>query len=196
METESGKKDEWMATRLEYFGERTAVLFAHRLCSLELPSHKDYGEENCSGGKIFAFQVISRACFWMSLTILRDVNDFFLPRDKKTHPDDLRAEDFEVVSTGCFLRPDERTWINKLIVHSTHRGAEKGNYDWDIFELQFKAFEQLDAFLKGVMERHTSAKILTYTAALAIREGNSEMRKWAEEQRKLRDRQVLQPPCS
>ena len=99
---------------------------------------------------------------------LRDLDDFFTPRGKNSREDDLRASDFGSTDGRSFLSDTERDNINKLIAHTTTRGAANPNARWDAWELTVKAVSQATAFLKWLESRHLSNFYL-FTAALNCR---------------------------
>lgn len=161
--------DKKVAPHLEYFSDRSNLLFSYHFCTLEFQNDEDFEADVSENDRAWMLRTIQNACLHTSLIALRDLDDFFTPRTKSTRKDDLRASDFGMETSLRFLLENERTWINKLIAHTTQHGAGKAGYPWDILELISKAVAQCDAFLKWIEDHYSLEHFNTWTAAVAIR---------------------------
>lgn len=160
--------DKETALHLEYFADRSNLLFSYHFCLLTFQDDKDYQRAPTEGDRSWMINTIQTACLHTSLIALRDIEDFFTPRTSASRADDLKASDFGMEASLCFLTTDERTWINKLIAHTTKQGVERAGQCWDILELISKAMAQCDAFLDWIKQNYNLKDVYTWTAAAAI----------------------------
>jgi len=158
--------DERLAPHLEYFAERANLLFAYHLCVLEFEGDSDFLRDTSETDRAWSLKTIKNACLHTSLVALRDLDDFFTPRNLRTPIDDLRASDFGLATPLSFLTREERDRINKLIAHTTQRGAANVGCRWEILELLSKAVPQSLAFLDWVKTHYTLKQFNIYTAAV------------------------------
>ena len=165
---EVDKQDNKIAPYLEYFAERSNLLFSYNFCILAFRGDEGFNKEASDKDRAWMLKTIHNACLHASLIALRDLEDFFTPRNSQTKKDDLRASDFGMSSSLRFLTEQERTWINKLIAHTTQHGPSKVGYRWDILELISKAVAQCDAFLEWIKNNYSIDHFYTWTAAVAI----------------------------
>jgi len=161
---EVDKKD---APHLEYFAERSNLLFSYHFCVLEFRDDEDCRREASENDRTWMLKTIQSACLHTSLIALRDLEDFFTPRTSGSKPDDLKASDFGMEDKLGFLTSDERQLINKLIAHTTKLGAAAVGHRWDLLELISKAVSQCDQFLDWVKENYSSEHFHIWTAAVA-----------------------------
>lgn len=158
--------DRALAAHLEYFADRTNLLFSYHFCIFEFREDDDFDGNVAENDRAWSLKTIRNACLHTSLIALRDLDDFFTPRTRNIKRDDLRASDFGCPRTLRFLTEDERKWINKLIAHTTQHGALKRGYGWDILELISKAIAQTDAFLEWMKSAYIDSHLDTWLAAL------------------------------
>ncbi|MBK1880565.1 hypothetical protein [Pelagicoccus mobilis] len=156
-----------IAPQLEYFAERTNLMFAYYFCTFEFIDDEDFHADTGESGRSWSLSTIQNACLHTSLLALRDIDDFFKPRDKNTRPDDMRASDFGATTPMSFLSKNERLSINKLIAHSTYHGAPNLKFRWDILELMYKAEAQISSFIDFI-KTHFPIGSHTDTQLLAI----------------------------
>lgn len=164
----SDEVDKKFALHLEYFGDRSNLLFSYHFCILEFQNDEDFNGDVSDGTRAWMLKTIQNACLHTSLIALRDMEDFFTPRTENSKPDDLKASDFGMKDALGFLTGEERKWINKLIAHTTHHGAVRARYIWDILELISKAVAQCDAFLEWIKQNYRPDHFYTWTAAVAM----------------------------
>jgi hypothetical protein len=164
----SREQGQVIAQRLEYFAERANLLFSYHFCILEFQNDDDFHKEASDGSRAWMLKTIKNACLHTSLMALRDMNDFFTPMSKKSREDDLLASDFGMEGTFGFLTVDERTWINKLIAHTTQHGLENAEYRWDILELLSKAIAQCNAFLEWIKKIYSLDNVHIFIVAVVM----------------------------
>jgi hypothetical protein len=171
--------DERMGAHLEHLVERVNLLFAYHFCSLEFEQDPDFDGDVSAGGRSYKLKTIQNACLHTSLIGLRDLDDFFSPRNKQTRTDDLRAADFGCRESRQFLSREDRDLINKLIAHTTTLGAPMHGYRWDILELVAKAVAQVDSFLDWI-RRQFSDHYELWTTAIAAQSINRKIFDWIQ----------------
>lgn len=159
--------DRKVAPHLEYFADRSNLLFSYYFYILEFRDDEDFAKEASENDRVWMLKTIQNACLHTSLIALRDLEDFFTARTSRTKQDDLRASDFGMSQSLTFLTAEERKWINKLIAHTTQHGAAKVGYRWDLLELISKAVAQCDAFLEWIKKNYSLEHFNTWTAAAA-----------------------------
>lgn len=142
--------DNRLAPHLEYFADRSNLIFAYHFSVIEFMDDEDFVGESTDNDRAWSLKTIKHACMNASLMALRDLDDFFTPRTSKTRNDDLRASDFGMDETRQYLSSNERVWINKRIAHTTKHGAMTRGYRWEILELISKAVAQCDSFLEWI----------------------------------------------
>jgi len=157
--------DQRVAPHLEYFAERSNLLFSYHFFSIEFQDDEDLEFEAGDNSRTWRIRTIHNACLNTSLIALRDLDDFFALRNSNTKADDLRASDFGLSHSMRFLADDERKWINKLIAHTTQHGATQRFYRWDLVELISKAVAQCDSFLEWIKQNYSVSHFNTWTAA-------------------------------
>jgi len=178
--------DKRVAPHLEYFADRSNLLFAYHFSVAEFKGDKDFSKDVSESNRAWALKTIQNACLHSSLMAVRDLDDFFTPRTSKTQMDDLRASDFGMLKSLRFLIDNERISINKLIAHTTQHGSSNLGYKWDIHELIFKAAAQCDAFLEWIKDScNSSDHFETWTSALAIQAKTKSILKWAQKEASL-----------
>ena len=158
--------DKRMSPHLLYFADRTNLLFAWHFCTLEFLEDEDFALCASENDRAWSLKTIQNACLHTTLMSIRDLDDFFTPRNERTKKDDLRASDFNFNGSHSFLSRDERQKINKLIAHTTQVGATQLGYRWDLLELITKSVMQCDTFLDWIKETYSAAHLDTYIAAL------------------------------
>ena len=165
---DSEEADSQLCVQLECFADRLNLVFSVFFCHFEF---ENLGENlnNRNLDRSWVQRTTYNACLHTSLVALRDLDDFFKPRDKRTRKDDLRASDFGCPCVRSFLTDTEREAINKGIAHITTFGAGNPNARWDVWELTVKAVSQATAFLKWVETQSLSSNFYLYTAALNCR---------------------------
>jgi hypothetical protein len=157
---------------LEYFSERTNLVFSYHFSVIEFEDDEDLKREASQVDRAWTLKTIQNACLHTSLIALRDLDDFLTPRNRKSKPDDLRASDFGIEKSLSFLIPTERERINKLIAHSTKEGAVNVDYRWDILELISKAVCQCGAFFKWLENNHSIKDFNVWTIAVSTQARN------------------------
>ena len=104
----------------------------------------------------FAAITIRNSCVESALLSVRDLDDFFRPRDKRDRDSDVRATDFEKYSSpGPFLSDAERNSINQWVAHLTYQPVWTGTtgispdaeQNWNTAELVGKATRAVIGFL-------------------------------------------------
>lgn len=166
---DSEEADSQLCTQLEYFEDRLNLVFSVFFCHFDF---EDRGVilNNLDVSRFWAQRTIYNACLHTTLMALRDLDDFFTPREKKKPREhDLRASDFGCPGVRSFLTESERTAINKRIAHITSLGAGNPNAGWDAWEITVKAVSQATEFLKWVETQNLSNNFYLYTAALNCR---------------------------
>ncbi|HYT58787.1 MAG TPA: hypothetical protein VEL06_01365 [Haliangiales bacterium] len=160
--------DSALAPHLEYFAERVNLLFAYHFCTLEFEHDQDFTRDASENDRAWSLKTIQNACLHTSLIALRDLDDFFTPRNRTTRSDDLRASDFGLARSLSYLTKGERERINKLIAHSTQHGAANVDYKWDILEMMSKAVPLSLAFLDWIKTDYSLLQFNMWTAAAGI----------------------------
>lgn len=166
--------DEVISARLQYFAERLNLIFSYFFCISEFENDGDFTVEpdfavkSGMNDRAWALKTIQNACLTATLIALRDLDDFFTPRNKKSRPDDFKACDLGFLKNS-FLTNTEREEISKQIVHSTYPGMLTVGYRWDVFELTRKAIHRALEFLKWMEEPTRAERCLTWSAAIAYR---------------------------
>jgi len=180
--------DKRVAPHLEYFADRSNLLFAYHFSVAEFKGDKDFSKDVSESNRAWALKTIQNACLHSSLMAVRDLDDFFTPRTKDAQPDDLRASDFGMQTPLSFLTKDERKWINKLIAHTTQHGVVKMKFQWDVLELISKAVAQCTAFLEWIKNNYSSSDHFnTWTAALGIQAKTKAIFGWIQIESKLKN---------
>ena len=184
--------DERIAPHLEYFADRSNLLFAYHFCVLEFRGDEDFHGDPSESDRVWMIKTIQTACLHTSLIALRDLEDFFTPRTKNSKPDDLKASDFGMEIPLRFLTADERNWINKLIAHTTQHGASRVGHRWDILELISKAVAQCDAFLDWIKKNYSLEHFYTWTAAAATQAKTKAILKAIQDESKRQQKEAQQ----
>lgn len=177
--------DDNIAPHLEYFAERSNLLFSYHFCIIEFQDDERFQGDAAEDDRTWMLMTIKNACLHTSLIALRDLEDFFTPRTRNdSRSDDLKASDFGMKSSLPFLTTDERRWINKLIAHTTQHGAGRVGYRWDILELISKAVAQCDTFLEWIKQNYGPDHFYTWTAAAATQAKTKAIMKAIQEESK------------
>ena len=174
-EQPSTDRDKLWASHLEYVAERVNLLFAYHLCTLEFERDVDFTGDATKILRAWSLKTIQNACLHTSLIALRNLDDFFTPRNAETWKDDLRASDFEAGKTGSFLSTSERDRINKLIAHTTLHGSSNVDYKWKILAMIERAVAQSLAFLELMKTKSSVNQFNTWTAAIIVHSKTKEL---------------------
>lgn len=140
--------DERLSPLLNYFDERVMRVFDCQLCRLMFEGDEDMRDSPAENPRAWVLRGIHDACLDSTLMALRDLDDFFTPG--RGRPDDLKASVFGFEKNCKFLTASERESIDKLVAHSTLRGAQK-QPGWDILELVSKGVSQSQNFLDWII---------------------------------------------
>ncbi len=167
--SDNSDTDGKLGPMLEYFSERLNRVYTHFFCVLEFEEDEDARGDPDKNDRTWSLQTIQNGCFHASLIAIRDLDDFFKPRDSKSKPDDLKASDFGYTACRGFLTMSERVAINKLIAHTTIVGAQSQGFRWDIWELTSKCVAQSFEFLKWIESHYGFSHFLLFTAAFGCR---------------------------
>ncbi len=166
---EVSETDGRLSPLLEYFAERLNLVFSYYFFTLEFQDDEDLHSDPGKNARAWVLETIQNACLHTTLIALRDLDDFLTTRTPKSKPDDLKASDFGIPGSLSFLATNEKQNINKLIAHTTVRGAQAQSFRWDIFELTTKGVSQGLEFLKRVEDLYGLAHFRLFTAAFACR---------------------------
>ena len=157
---------------VQHFGDRVMLVFAWFFFNVEFKDDPD--RESLDPLSIRGTSVlpnVHNACFIATLMAMRDINDFFTPREacrtagRPTKITDLKASDLGLESNLSFLAEAERKRINQELIHSTHQAAY-GDSDgrWDVGELTAKCISQSVHFLDWIQ---SNLPPVQYGAAVA-----------------------------
>lgn len=188
MSDEEADEPDWddvMAPHLEYFSDRANLIFSYHFFVFEFEGDADLVLEASESHRAWSLKTIQSACLHATLIALRDLDDFFKPRDKDTRKDDLRASDFGDTRSRQFLA-GERKWIDKLIAHTTQLGPSKLGYRWEVLELISKAVAQCDSFLEFIRAEYGLSHFNTCIAAVSLQARSKAILKWIKEEAEKR----------
>jgi|LakMenEpi03Aug12_release.lakeMendotaPanAssembly.Ray.scaffolds.fasta_scaffold325014_2 hypothetical protein len=174
----SQEDESTLVAHLEYFSDRLLRVFSHSFFTIEFQNDKDLRHpDSIKDCRPLMLHVIRDACLNETLIALRDIDDFLVPREcpsrnekgrTKARASDLLASDYGYLENKTFLSASERTDINQLIAHTTKRGPEVYQHNWDVWELVSKCVSQCSSFLEWVEQQYKTDFPL-FTAALNCR---------------------------
>jgi hypothetical protein len=96
-------EDRRLAPLLEHFQERLNLLFSYFFCTAEFEADADLLGDPAKNDRSWVLQTIQNACLNTTLIALRDFDDFLIPRNHRTEPDDIKASDFGLNQNLGFL---------------------------------------------------------------------------------------------
>ena len=105
--------DEKYAPQLEYFSDRSNLLFSYHFFILEFREDEDLNGDLSTNDRTWMLQTMKNACLHTTLMALRDLDEFFNP--EKAYNTDLRAADFGLDESRQFLTATEREQINPVV---------------------------------------------------------------------------------
>lgn len=151
-------EDDSRAEIVEHFGSRLFQVFSYFFFSVEFKKDEKFIQEFTQnpGPDIrgIGLLVIQGACLNSTLVAIRDIDDFFKPRDAKSRNTDLKASDLGHAEGLEFLTADERKRISTIIVHSTDSAVKNWDTSWDIQELISKCVSQSLHFLNWAVTNY------------------------------------------
>jgi hypothetical protein len=75
--------DERIAPHLEYFADRSNLLFAYHFCVLHFQDDDDFRGDPSESDRVWTIKTIQTACLHTSLIALRGLGRFFHPKNKE-----------------------------------------------------------------------------------------------------------------
>lgn len=160
---------------VHHFGDRVMLVFAWLFFAVEYEGDPDLPSKSwLSIRGTSVLPTVQNACLIATLMAVRDIDDFFTPRDachkmgRRTLASDLKASDLGFDANLNFLTAGERKRTNQELVHSTHHAAYGNpNEQWQIGKLVEKCTSQSLRFLSWAQSSLPAGKYeVSHAAAI------------------------------